>query len=105
VSTSNRLIARLLMTSMLAGASAVMAAPAYAAAETAAPSSSDDEPGQVLFEADSVRRDFDDGPIIAEGDVRAYFGERYPKSLARAILFVRYPKSLARAIRGISAVA
>ena len=77
MSTSNRLIARLLMTSMLAGASAVMAAPAYAAAETETQSSSDDEPERVLFEADSVHRDFDDGPIIAEGDVRAYFGERY----------------------------
>ncbi len=35
----------------------------------------DDE--KVLFEADSVSRDQEDGPIVAEGDVRAYFGERY----------------------------
>lgn len=32
---------------------------------------------EVLFEADSVIREFDDGPIVAEGDVRAFFGERY----------------------------
>ncbi|MEM9168924.1 MAG: LPS assembly protein LptD [Pseudomonadota bacterium] len=34
------------------------------------------EVDEVLFEADEVRRDVDDGPIIAEGDVRAFFGER-----------------------------
>ena len=32
---------------------------------------------QVLFEADIVTREFDDGPIVAEGNVRAFFGERY----------------------------
>ncbi len=31
----------------------------------------------VLFEADSVVRNEADGPIIAEGDVRAFFGERF----------------------------
>ncbi len=76
MSTSNRLIARLLMTSVLAGASPALLAPAHAqsAASTA---STDEEPDEVLFEADLVSREFDDGPIVAEGDVRAYFGERY----------------------------
>ncbi|WP_411817744.1 LPS-assembly protein LptD [Hyphococcus sp. DH-69] len=37
----------------------------------------EEEQETVLFEADTVTRDFDEGPIIAEGDVRAYFGERY----------------------------
>ncbi|MBI1393548.1 MAG: LPS assembly protein LptD [Alphaproteobacteria bacterium] len=31
----------------------------------------------VLFEADTVTRDAEDGPIVAEGDVRAYFGNRF----------------------------
>ncbi|CAK9039519.1 Chaperone SurA (Peptidyl-prolyl cis-trans isomerase SurA) (PPIase SurA) (Rotamase SurA) [Durusdinium trenchii] len=35
------------------------------------------EPEEVLFEADTVTREFDDGPIVAEGNVRAFFGERY----------------------------
>ncbi|MEO1014306.1 MAG: LPS assembly protein LptD [Pseudomonadota bacterium] len=39
------------------------------------PPQSEDE--TVLFEADSVVRHETDGPIIAEGDVRAYFGERF----------------------------
>lgn len=37
----------------------------------------DEEVDEILFEADSVFRDVEDGPIIAEGDVRAFFGERY----------------------------
>lgn len=37
----------------------------------------DAENEQVLFEADNVYRESDDDPIIAEGDVRAYFGKRY----------------------------
>lgn len=32
---------------------------------------------QVLFEADLVTRETETSPIIAEGDVRAYFGRRY----------------------------
>ena len=32
---------------------------------------------EVLFEADSVYRDAEDGPIVAEGNVRAFFGDRY----------------------------
>lgn len=35
------------------------------------------EADEVLFEADSVYREVDGGPIIAEGNVQAYFGERY----------------------------
>ncbi len=77
VSTSNRLTARLLMTTVLAGAAAglLAAPPAWAAAPTV--TAGENESDQVLFEADSVEREFDDGPIIAEGDVRAYFGARY----------------------------
>jgi len=37
----------------------------------------DEAPDEILFEADSVYREIQDGPIIAEGDVRAFFGERY----------------------------
>ena len=37
----------------------------------------DEETDEILFEADSVYREVEDGPIIAEGDVRAFFGERY----------------------------
>ncbi|GJL92208.1 MAG: LPS-assembly protein LptD [Hyphococcus sp.] len=37
----------------------------------------EEEPEEVLFEADTVFRDYSDGPIIAEGNVKAYFGERY----------------------------
>ena len=37
----------------------------------------DDETDQILFEADNVVREFEDGPSVAEGDVRAFFGERY----------------------------
>ncbi len=51
-----------------------MPAPAFAQSPAAG---EDDEPDRVLFEADSVTRDREDGPIVAEGDVRAYFGERY----------------------------
>jgi LPS-assembly protein len=32
---------------------------------------------QILFEAQIVTRATDDAPIVAEGNVRAYFGERY----------------------------
>ncbi len=33
-------------------------------------------PESVLFEADNVTRDNEDGPIVAEGNVIAYFGDR-----------------------------
>ena len=35
---------------------------------------------EVLFEANSVHRDDDNSPIVAEGNVRAFFGERYLKA-------------------------
>lgn len=71
--TKQTLIARLLLTSMLAGWGAAFV-PAPAAAQIG-----DDEeaPEEVLFEADTVYREYDDGPIIAEGAVRAFFGDRY----------------------------
>ncbi|MEM6414073.1 MAG: LPS assembly protein LptD [Pseudomonadota bacterium] len=34
----------------------------------------------ILFEADSVFRETTESPVIAEGNVRAYFGERYLKA-------------------------
>ena len=81
MSTRNSLIARLLITTALAGALGGAAAFPATAQSAAAPAisveSGDDEPDEVLFEADTVSRDYEDGPIVAEGDVRAYFGERY----------------------------
>lgn len=35
---------------------------------------------RILFEADSVSRDSETSPIVAEGNVRAYFGERFLKA-------------------------
>ena len=35
------------------------------------------EPDEVLFEADSVMREVEGGPIIATGQVNAYFGDQY----------------------------
>jgi len=71
------------ITAALAGAGAVISpwATVYAAAELS-PNGDPTSPGQespdeVLFEADSVSREYSDGPIVAEGGVRAYFGERY----------------------------
>jgi LPS-assembly protein len=66
------------MTTVLAGAALPMGLPAFA--QTGAPagaSAEEDEADEVLFEADTVTREFDDGPIVAEGDVKAYFGDRY----------------------------
>ena len=37
----------------------------------------DEENSEILFEADTVTRLSDEGAIVAEGDVRAFFGERY----------------------------
>jgi LPS-assembly protein len=64
---------------VLAGAAAGFPAPAVLAQDAPASNGRSAESGddQVLFEADIVQREYDDGPIIAEGDVRAYFGERY----------------------------
>lgn len=60
---------------MLAGAGHAMLSPA--SAQQAADETQSEEDDRVLFEADSVYRNEEDGPIFAEGDVRAYFGERY----------------------------
>lgn len=72
------------MTTALAGAVCgpfALPAPAIAAQAEAnqapAPSERPGEEDRVLFEADIVERQYDDGPIVAEGDVRAYFGDRY----------------------------
>jgi LPS-assembly protein len=79
----NRRIARLWMTTALAGAGAVFLPCAVAFADdgplvSGKPSPASEESAEeVLFEADTVSREFDNGPIIAEGDVRAFFGERY----------------------------
>lgn len=84
---SSRLIARLLATSALAGVCAATTGPAAAQSGTLsvgerppAPSPAAQENGeeeQILFEAETVSRASDSDPIIAEGNVRAYFGERY----------------------------
>lgn len=75
----NRRIARLWMGSALASAGAVFlaCAPVYAQDSSASASNEEDEREEVLFEADIVEREYDNGPIVAEGNVRAFFGERY----------------------------
>ena len=84
---ASRLIARLLATSALASAGGVcpfaaLAQPeagpdALTVGERSAPPAT---PERILFEADSVSRQTDTSPIVAEGNVRAYFGERYLKA-------------------------
>ncbi len=79
---TSRLIARLLATSAFAGVGVVAEAAAQDAAalsagnrvETPAP---EGDPQRILFEAETVTRVADESPIVAEGNVRAYFGERY----------------------------
>lgn len=82
------LIARLLATTALAGGGLAQAEAAQAtdAAPTvgARPKAADDpatlgspEKERILFEADMVTRQSEAMPIVAEGNVRAYFGERY----------------------------
>ncbi len=78
----NRRIARLWITTALAGAGATFPLCAFAAEQGADPivqvsGRAEDADNQVLFEADLVTVESEDGPIIAEGDVRAFFGERY----------------------------
>lgn len=88
----NRRIARLWMSTVLASAGTGFPIAAYAQSDltvngrNAAPIENVDiveqgdagnEAEEVLFEADTVLREYEDGPIIAEGDVRAFFGERY----------------------------
>jgi len=78
----NRPKTRLWLTTALASvgaafpmcAHALETANAAGPAASAAPAASEDE---ILFEADTVTREHENGPIVAEGNVRAYFGERY----------------------------
>jgi LPS-assembly protein len=83
---ASRTIARLLATSAFAG---VYALPGAAAAQAdalavgerpAAPAPANDAAERILFEADSVSRATETSPIVAEGNVRAFFGERYLKA-------------------------
>lgn len=83
---ASRTIARLLATSALAGVSALPGA-AFAQAEAltvgerpAAPAPASEPAERILFEADSVSRETETSPIVAEGNVRAFFGERYLKA-------------------------
>jgi len=82
------LIARLLATSALVSATDAAAAQQLALADNLsvgerlqepAPTATapEDEKETILFEAETVTRTAEDQPIIAEGNVRAYFGERY----------------------------
>lgn len=83
----SRLIARLLATSALAsvGAGSVAAAQSEGIdvgerkpEAAAAPEQKQSE--TILFEAETVTRVSDGEPIVAEGNVRAYFGDRYLRS-------------------------
>ena len=40
-------------------------------------SQAEDESEKILFEADEISREEADGPIVAQGNVRAFFGTRY----------------------------
>lgn len=83
------LIAQLSLTTALTGAGAISCCAVYAQEITVEPTAravnpppaaaGEETPAQetVLFEADAVERDVEDGPIVATGDVTAYFGERY----------------------------
>ncbi len=82
----NRRIARLWITTVLANVGAAYPLHVWATAPDSQKPSRDepdliaaeaDNESQVLFEADTVTRETDEGAIVAEGDVRAYFGERY----------------------------
>ncbi len=77
---ASRLIARLLATSAFAGMGGIVPFAASAQPDAlsvgeraATPAASE----RILFEADSVSREAETSPIVAEGNVRAYFGERY----------------------------
>ncbi|MFN3959099.1 MAG: LPS-assembly protein LptD [Parvularculaceae bacterium] len=77
--SASRLIARLLATSALVGAGGV--APVAALGQTELTVGERPEPAErILFEADSVNRDSETSPIVAEGNVRAYFGDRFLKA-------------------------
>lgn len=71
-----RPLARYALTAALTGA-ATSFAPMALAQEARAETFGVEEPDEILFEADTVSREHTDAPIVAEGDVRAFFGERY----------------------------
>jgi len=71
--SASRLIARLLASSALAGTALAQAADLSVGERPVSPKAQE----RVLFEADSVTRATQASPIVAEGNVRAYFGERY----------------------------
>ncbi|NWG93648.1 MAG: LPS-assembly protein LptD [Parvularculaceae bacterium] len=82
----SRLIARLLATSALVGASGPMVEraaaqdaeiPTVGERPRALPPPAEADRERILFEAETVTREREDSPIVAEGNVRAYFGERY----------------------------
>ena len=78
-----RPIARLWITTVLASAGAAYPLCALgfqnvtAEKDAADPQADTVAEDEILFEADSVSRQEEDGPIVAEGDVRAFFGDRY----------------------------
>ena len=76
------LFARLLTTTALMGIATTSGALAQIVGgpSTALGGSDAAEDDTVLFEADTVYREDTDSPIIAEGNVRAYFGKRYLKA-------------------------
>ncbi|MEO1253058.1 MAG: LPS assembly protein LptD [Pseudomonadota bacterium] len=73
----SRVIFRLFLSTALAGVAAPIAPASAFQDEATREALGVSETDEVLFEADTVWRDVDDGPIIAEGNVRAYFGDRY----------------------------
>ena len=89
---NHRFIARLCMSTVLAGAGTgvgswalaqdiVVDAPVRSRAPEPKITGEEQEAQEtILFEADSVEREVEDGPIIAEGNVAAYFGERYMRA-------------------------
>ncbi|MDZ7628262.1 MAG: LPS assembly protein LptD [Parvularculaceae bacterium] len=86
---SSRLIARLLATSAFAGAGGIAHETALAQTEDITVGERSADPvapvapiapaarERILFEADSVSRASETSPIVAEGNVRAYFGDRF----------------------------
>jgi LPS-assembly protein len=79
--SASRLIARLLATSALVSAGGAIPALAQTSTLTVDERPAPPEPAErILFEADSVSRENETSPIVAEGNVRAYFGERFLKA-------------------------
>lgn len=75
-----RLIARLLASTALAGAvgaAGPAAAQRLTVGERPSTPAIDATRENILFEAETVTRQDENSPIVAEGNVRAYFGDRY----------------------------